>query len=129
MIVKLSVLQQISIEGIIRGLRGKDDEEMMTNLSLLRKVRIPKEERPAYVREFETAQGTQGQLLMKSIIAAQDSEIDLETAEIRRLQAILRDAVISVEDLEWKHPLEEMLRKADMGVVKSMDKKKKLEAV
>lgn len=123
--VKFSVYQRLNIEGLIRGIRGKDDEEMMINLSLLKKTRIPKEEKAAFVREFDSPQGPQAVLIMRSITAASDEDIDLETAEIRRLQSILRDAQIGPEDLEWKHPLEEQLRKMDTGVVKITDKKKK----
>lgn len=131
MILRLSVLQQINLESVMRSQRGKDDEEMVTNFHLMQKIRVPKEEKVAYVRDIETPQGTIGQLIMRSITAAPDVDVELERAEFTRLQTVMREMSIGVDDYEWLIPLKDQISKINAGVaaVKPGKTKSKIEEV
>lgn len=113
----LTVQQRLNIEGIIRQQRSPDDETLMLNYDLLKKIRIGTEERPLYMREVTTPQGTMSEFNNRNIQAAPSVEVNLEAPEIRRLETLLREwKQYSTDDIEWLSGLKRQIGAVNNGV-------------
>jgi hypothetical protein len=116
--ITFTVLARLNLEGILRQQRTSDDELLMLNHSLWKTIPLPKEEKKAYVRKIETVQGPVEDWIMDSIEAAPPQTIELEMAEIRRLDAVLKEwKGWRPEDVDWMHPVRDQLRQAQNGNV------------
>lgn len=115
MTVRMSVKARLNLEGIIRQQRSEDCEVLMTNYELLQKVRIPEPERAAYLREDAMGNATP---IMTTIKAAPDTDVDLSSAEVRRVEGLLRDwKAYTVDDVEWLLALKTALKDAHISLL------------
>lgn len=105
--INLTMQQRLNLEALIRQKRGEDNDDMRTLESLFKKIRIPKEERQQYIREIP---GGTALIDQSAIDRAPELPIELEDAEVRKLKTTLREYKSwSVDDFEWKDPLEQQL--------------------
>jgi len=118
--LKLTVQQRLNIEGIIRQQRSPDDETLMINFELLKKIRIPAEEKQIYLRDIPTPQGIMTEFYNKTIQAALPADVTLETAEFRRLDSLLKDwKQYTTDDVEWLMDLKGQIARINNGVASS----------
>ena len=116
--MKLTVQQRLNLEGMIRQQRSPDDETLMLNYDLLQKVRVPESERSLYMREVFNGQSIVTEFLTKPIQTAPVLEVDLSAAEVRRLEALLREwKQYSADDVEWLMSLKKQIAAINNGTV------------
>lgn len=104
--MKLSIRQRLNLDGILRQQKSTDGEELMLNYDLVKKVKMPREDRSIYVREV------MGGIVLdeKAIDAGPVLAVELSTAEVRRLQAVLRAwTQFGPDDVEWLNDVKDQL--------------------
>jgi len=122
-ILRMTVQQRLNLEGMLRQQKSEDGEALMTSYELLKKIRIPTEDRVLYMREIQTPQGPATEFFNRTINAAPSTDIELESAEIRRLEGTLKDwKNYSPEDVEWLIDLKKQLSAVNNGTAAAKKK-------
>jgi hypothetical protein len=112
--MKLTIQQRLNLEGMIRQQRSPDDETLMLNFDLLQKVRVPESERPLYMRD-NPAGGVE--FVTRAIQTAGVLEVELNSAELRRLESLLREwENYGTDDVEWLMAIKKQITAINSGV-------------
>jgi hypothetical protein len=109
-IVKLSIIQRLNLEGLIRQQRSAPDDSLETFHDLFVKVQIPDDERLIYVRD----DGRGNAIIDRAVVEkAEEIEVTLEKAEARKMLQLIDGTLcktFNVDDLQWIKPLRVQLR-------------------
>ena len=116
--MKLTVQQRLNLEGMIRQQRSPDDETLMLNFDLLQKVRVPESERTLYMRDAFNGQAMITEFITKAIQTAPLLDVELNSAELRRLEALLREwKNYGTDDVEWLMNIKKQIASINSGTV------------
>jgi len=125
----MSVQQRLNLEAMLRQQRSPDDETLMVNWELLKKLRIPAEDKALYMRDIQTPQGQATEFFMKNIQAAPEMDVELESAELRRLDTVLKEwKQYTTDDVEWLQGVKSQIASVQNGIAPTTKQKKLREA-
>lgn len=112
-IVKLTVLERLNLEGVIRSQRCHVVSDAELFFAVKNKIFLPEVERKRYLIEVRPGEA---QIDLNMARGAEEAQVELEGAEVtkllERLEGFVREPGIAPDDVEWFVPLKQKLEAA-----------------